>query len=103
VYSAEARQVIVFAKSSVNLIIDYGSTVKEAQDMSRHITPDMTINTYARARKERLIDAAEEVGESINPAFNITYPEPENGYQERNVKPAACMVSPTGFEPVLPD
>jgi hypothetical protein len=35
-------------------VIESGVTVKEAQVLARHETPELTINIYGRAREERL-------------------------------------------------
>lgn len=47
------------------LIVESGATVKEAQTLLRHSTPNLTMNVYARARKERLVDAANHVGHAV--------------------------------------
>ena len=36
--------------------------------MARHSTPDLTLNTYARTRKDRLAKLTEEVGDRILPS-----------------------------------
>jgi len=48
------------------LVVESGANVKEAQDLLRHSTPDLTMNTYARSRQERLSELAEAVGERVN-------------------------------------
>ena len=40
-------------------------TPKEAQDLARHSTLDMTMNTYGRVREERLAEAVERAGRAI--------------------------------------
>ena len=35
--------------------------------MARHSTPDLTINTYARTREDRLTKLTEEVGDRVLP------------------------------------
>jgi hypothetical protein len=47
------------------LIIEAGATVKEAQTLLRHSTPEMTMNIYARTRDSRLAEVAENVGRTI--------------------------------------
>lgn len=47
------------------LVFESGATVKEAQTLARHSTPDLTMNIYARTRDERLIAVAEKVGEKL--------------------------------------
>jgi len=37
----------------INLILDSGVTVKEAQALARHATPEMTMNVYGRVRDSR--------------------------------------------------
>jgi len=44
-------------------VIEAGATVKEAQELARHSTPLLTMNTYARARGGRLADLATQVDE----------------------------------------
>jgi len=51
----------------VTLVVEAGATVKEAQELARHSTPNLTMNVYARARDKRLCDVVETVGESIHP------------------------------------
>jgi integrase len=48
-----------------SLVIESGATVKEAQSLARHSTPDLTMNTYAKARTGRLHEVAEKVGQMI--------------------------------------
>ena len=49
----------------VTLTIESGATPKEAQELARHSTVDLTHNTYARARKDRLTEITQKVAESI--------------------------------------
>ena len=49
----------------INLVIESGVTVKEAQVLARHETPELTMNVYGRAREERLWDAVEQVAHTI--------------------------------------
>jgi len=51
----------------INFVIDSGASVREAQALARHSTPQLTMNTYARARDERLVEAVEKVGAAISP------------------------------------
>ncbi len=48
-----------------NFVIESGADMKTAQTLARHSTPSLTMNTYGRARSERLAEAIETVGESI--------------------------------------
>src|SRR5262249_33334618 len=45
----------------VNLVIEAGATVKEAQTLARHATPQMTLGVYGRTRDERLHQVVEQV------------------------------------------
>jgi integrase len=56
-----------FRVAYVSLVLEAGATVKEAQTLARHSTPDLTMNTYGRTRQERLHEMAEAVGGVINP------------------------------------
>ena len=49
----------------INLVIESGVSVKEAQTLARHATPELTMNVYGRVRDERLWDAVEKVAETI--------------------------------------
>lgn len=49
----------------VSNIIEAGATVKEAQSLARHSTPNLTINTYARASQKRLAELAEKASENM--------------------------------------
>jgi len=55
----------------INLVIESGVTVKEAQELARHSTPELTMNIYGRAREERLIAAVERVGEALKPTEGV--------------------------------
>jgi integrase len=43
----------------INFVLDSGATVKEAQELARHATPEMTMNVYGRVRQDRLAGVAE--------------------------------------------
>ncbi|MBI2503265.1 MAG: tyrosine-type recombinase/integrase [Candidatus Latescibacteria bacterium] len=49
----------------INLVIDSGATVKEAQTLARHSTADLTMNVYGRTRPERLAETVERVAEKL--------------------------------------
>ena len=46
-------------KAYINLVIESGVTVKEAQTLARHASPELTMNVYGHARQDRLADAVE--------------------------------------------
>ena len=50
----------------INLVIESGVTVKEAQELARHSTPELTMNVYGRVREDRLSQAVEWVSESLS-------------------------------------
>ena len=49
----------------ISFVVEAGANVKEAQSLARHVTPGLTLNTYARAREERLTSLTESVGELV--------------------------------------
>ena len=50
----------------INLILEQGEvSPKEAQELARHSTVDLTMNIYGRVREERLSEAVERVGHVI--------------------------------------
>jgi integrase len=55
----------------ISLVVESGVSVKEAQELARHSTPELTMNVYARARDERLSQAVERVGETIKPPKRV--------------------------------
>ena len=55
----------------IDLVIESEVSVKEAQELARHATPDLTMNVYGRAREERLGEAVERVGEAVLPAERV--------------------------------
>lgn len=56
----------------INFVIERGATVKEAQALARHSTPDLTMNVYGRTRPERLAETVEKM------AGNILLPDEKN-------------------------
>jgi len=51
-----------------SLIIEVGASVKEAQALARHSSPELTMNVYARTRKDRLADVVNKLGEVVGHA-----------------------------------
>ncbi|HCR19767.1 MAG TPA: hypothetical protein DIU35_20010 [Candidatus Latescibacteria bacterium] len=49
----------------INLVLESGAKVKEAQTLARHATPELTINVYGWARKERLSEVVEQMAKSV--------------------------------------
>jgi hypothetical protein len=52
----------------INFVIESGVSVKEAQVLARHATPEPTMNVYGRVREERLSEAVEKVAKTLFPA-----------------------------------
>jgi hypothetical protein len=50
-----------------NFVIESGVSVKEAQALARHATPELTMNVYGRVREERLSEAVEKVARTLLP------------------------------------
>ncbi len=92
----------------INLIIENGVSVKEAQELTRHSSPQLTMNIYGRARPERLTQAGEKVGETILQTVNrATYVQRlAMGAEQENATPSPTrrcvsrkLVAAEGFEP----
>ena len=49
----------------ITLIIEAGANIKEAQELARHSTPEMTLNIYARTNKKKLAEVIKTVGENL--------------------------------------
>ena len=49
----------------INLVLESGVRLKEAQTLARHATPELTMNVYGRARDEQLSEAVENVGKRL--------------------------------------
>jgi len=49
----------------ISEIIDQGASVKEAQRLARHSSPELTFNVYAKTRLGRLSDVAERAGAGL--------------------------------------
>jgi hypothetical protein len=52
-----------------------GITPKEAQELARHGTLELTMNVYGRVRQGRLANIVEEVGEFLRPKEQEVVPE----------------------------
>jgi hypothetical protein len=87
----------------INLVIESGVTVKEAQVLARHETPELTMNIYGRAREERLWTVVEQVAQAIRV---ISVSRPEGQMTEGSAKPLVSQkiehtkrVEAAGIEP----
>ena len=92
----------------INMVIESGVTVKEAQELARHSSPILTMNVYGRARPERLTQAVEKVGQTILQTVNrATYVQRMAvGAERENATPlptrgcvSTKLVAAEGFEP----
>jgi len=54
----------------VSFVLEAGASAKEAQELARHSTPDLTMNVYARSRDTRLAEVTEKVGRKVRPVQN---------------------------------
>ncbi len=88
----------------VNLVLDSGASVKEAMDLARHLSPNMTMNVYGRSRWDRKAGIVEQIGNSINfEPESITQAQPKMAVLGMAMESSGLRVSPAGFEPALPD
>ncbi len=94
--------------TSINLIMDTGLSLKDAQAFARHASPEMTLNVYGRPREDRIAEAVEEVARGLNIGVErATYVQRLAVGAERGnatlVKSEGCvsqsLVAGTGFEP----
>jgi len=88
----------------INLIIENGASVKEAQDLARHSTPEMTMNVYARSRWDRRRDLAESIGQDIfrtkeNKSVTTTGPQREMTDSPSTLKQREKRMRKGGLEP----
>ena len=92
----------------INLILEQGEvSPKEAQELARHSTVDLTMNIYGRVREERLSEAVERVGRVIlkEKCVPSVYRLAAGAERENatHVKSAGCvsqrLVAGAGFEP----
>ena len=49
----------------INLVLDSGVSVKDAQELARHSTVDLILNVYGRAREDRMAEAVERIGMQV--------------------------------------
>jgi len=67
------------------LVVESGATVKEAQELLRHASPEMTMNVYAKVRPGRLRGVVEDVSRAVN-CLSISplngHSKPSSGHQD---------------------
>jgi integrase len=84
----------------VNLVIASGADIKTAQTLSRHSTPQLTLNTYGRANDSRLSAVAEIVGQMIVTTGKTSDTQGDRGGNNRNSvnvrrsPPLFCLARP---------
>ena len=47
------------------MVIEEADSLKDAQELARHTTPELTMNVYGRTRPNRLSETVEKVGERL--------------------------------------
>ena len=74
----------------INMVIESGVTVKEAQALARHSTPQLTMNVYGRVREERLSEAVEKVAQNISEDEKCAtcVPQKASGAEEISIIPS---------------
>jgi len=95
----------------ITMLMECGGTLKECMVAARHNSPTLTLNTYGRARIDRLSELAESIGDIILPpsddaqsaqraelrkAVGAENDGPQTGYGDRT------LVGEAGFEPTTP-
>ena len=92
----------------INLVLDTDMTVRDAQALARHSTPDMTLNVYGRPQEHRLSAAVEYIADEVlSVPMRATYVQRQAvGAERENATPlltGSCvpnsMVAVEGFEP----
>ena len=69
----------------VSFCLEVGAGAKEAQQLARHATPELTMNVYARTRETRLTEIAEAVGR-----FAFNFPN-TTSTQQKIARPATRL------------
>ena len=87
-------------------MLESDASVKKAQPLARHKTPQMTMNVYVRARGERLAKTVENIGETLfAQSACATYVQQGDRSSEgvsrleNNDLPCATAMPKGGFEP----
>jgi hypothetical protein len=89
----------------INLVIEAGASVKEAQTLARHATPEMTLNIYGRTRESRLHEVIGQVAQTLERATRVHTAETVKRTQAVNdsysdTYSLSQSMENTGFEPV---
>lgn len=98
----------------VTMAFEVGASVKEAQTLARHMTPNLTLNTYGRARENRLHEIAERIGALVttkpnaadNAVFRTKQAAGAEGLDVNSIRtPTSAhtrLVGEAGVEPARP-
>jgi hypothetical protein len=95
----------------INLVFDSDISVRDAQALARHSTPDQTLNVYGRPRDDRMAEAVEQVTANVLFKKNraISVQRLAVGAERENatlLDSEGCvsknMVGVIGFEPTTP-
>ena len=73
-------------------VFEAGASVKEAQSLARHSTPDLTLNVYARSRSVRLTEIATAVGDRFLPADRCTTGVQQNVNASATPPVTSCQI-----------
>jgi integrase len=92
----------------INLVLDSNVTVREAQALARHSTPDLTFNVYGRARQDHMAEAVEGIAARLSKPERVPSVYRLAVGAERDnattVNTGSCvsqgMVEPRGIEPL---
>jgi hypothetical protein len=89
----------------VNLVIEAGANIKEAQALARHATPGLTLGVYGRTRETRLHEVVGQVAQTLERATCVHTPETAQHIQAVNASYSdayslSLPMENTGFEPV---
>jgi len=96
----------------ITRVIESGANLKEAQTLARHLTPQLTMNVYARTRDERLSEVAELMAKNTLPGQDraLFVHKKAAGAENQVITPcktmpyrASILAPPTGVEPVSPE
>ena len=88
----------------ITMLFENGATLKEAQELARHITPHLTTNVYAKVRDERLAGLVEQVGETLVPTAKHVHSMHDEitGTDDVSVASGNTGMPKGGFEPPRP-
>ena len=89
----------------INLVIEAGANVKEAQALARHATPGLTLGVYGRTRESRLHEVVGQVVQNLERATSVHTAETVKHTQAVNASYSeayslSLSMENTGFEPV---